>query len=51
MNSQKVIEQGVFDAICISEGEKAVIEISESLESRFINKDIYNTPLIVWRKK
>ena len=47
MNSQKVIEQGVFDAICVSEGEKAVMEIAECLESRFINKDIYNTLLIV----
>ena len=35
LNSEKVIREGVFDAICVGEGEKAIVSLADEL-----NKDV-----------
>jgi anaerobic magnesium-protoporphyrin IX monomethyl ester cyclase len=39
LNSEEVINDGVFDAICIGEGEKAVLELADSLSKKITNSN------------
>jgi len=34
LNSTEVIEQGIFDAICVGEGERAIVALAESLQHK-----------------
>ncbi len=42
LNPNAVINEGVFDVICLGEGETAVVEYAKSIETGITNKDISN---------
>ena len=40
LDSEEVVKEGVFDAICVGEGEKAIIALAESIENYTKNGQI-----------
>ena len=42
LNPDSVINDGVFDTICLGEGENAIVEYAASIETGIMNKDICN---------